>query len=131
MNWKIVFVLSSFGLAMALGTVFVIPPAVEPVVWLVIFVTCAVVIARTCERRHFLHGFAVSILNSVWVTAAHVAFIDRYVAGHPREAAMAAQMSSPRAMMIITGPLVGVATGLVLGLFAWIASRLIRPRATR
>jgi uncharacterized membrane protein len=29
-------------------------------------------------------------------------------------------------MMVLTGPVIGVLSGLVLGLFAWLASRVIR-----
>jgi hypothetical protein len=128
MNWRLVFMLSMFGLAMAFATVFVIPPAVEPWCWLAIFLTCAVLIARTVTKQHFLHGLCVGLLNSVWITAAHVGFFSTYIAGHPREAAMAAGMGSPRLMMIITGPIVGLVSGLVLGLFAFIASKIVKPQ---
>jgi hypothetical protein len=130
MNWRLVFALSGFGAAMAVLTVFVIPSNVEPLFWLAIFVFCAWVIARRCERRHFLHGFAVSVVNSVWITAAHVLLFDAYVARHPAEAAMAASMPlSPRVMMLVTGPVIGVISGLVLGLFAFIASRFVKRPA--
>jgi hypothetical protein len=35
---------------------------------------------------------------------------------------------SPRLMMTVMGPLIGVVSGLVLGLFAFIASKLVKPR---
>jgi hypothetical protein len=126
-DWPLIARLSLFGVAMALGTVFVIPPNVEPVCWLVVFVTCAVLIARARSSKHFVHGLLVSMANSIWVTTAHVTFTEAYFAGHPREAAMAAGMSAPRLMMIVTGPLVGVVSGLVLGLFAFGASKLVKP----
>jgi uncharacterized membrane protein len=51
--------------------------------------------------------------------------MDQYIATHPKEAAMMKSMPlSPRAMMAMTGPLVGVVSGLVLGLFAVIAHKL-------
>ena len=37
---------------------------------------------------------------------------------------------SPRLMMVLTGPVVGVVSGLVLGLFAFVASKLVRPGQT-
>lgn len=36
---------------------------------------------------------------------------------------------SPRVMMLMTGPLVGVVSGIVLGLFAFIAGKLVKPAA--
>jgi hypothetical protein len=114
---------------MGVATVFVIPSKIEPVFWLAIFVVCAIVIARRCEAKHFLHGLFVSLLNSVWITTAHVVLFDTYIASHPREAAMATQMGSPRLMMVVTGPLVGLVSGLILGLFSWAASKVIKPQA--
>ena len=59
MNWRLILMLSLFGLAMALATVWVIPSTVEPIFWLVIFIICAVIIARQVPARHFLHGLLV------------------------------------------------------------------------
>jgi hypothetical protein len=128
MNWKLIFALSGFGVVMGLATVFVIPPDPEPLVWLAVFAVCGAVIAKQAPGRYFLHGFAVSVVNSLWVTAAHIAFLDRFLAGHPREAAMAQNLPVPtRLAMAFTGPLVGVALGLVAGLIAWGASKVLKP----
>jgi hypothetical protein len=127
MNWKLIFGLSLFGLAMAIATVFVIPSNIEPIFWLVIFIICAVIIARQVPSRHFLHGLMVGIVNSIWVTGAHILFFNAYIASHAKEAAMMHNSPMPpRAMMAVVGPFVGVISGLVLGLFAWIAGKFIR-----
>ena len=132
MNWRLIAQLSLFGMAMGVATVFLIPSSVEPFFWLVIFVTCAYIYQFGISRAEsFLHGLMVSVLNSVWITAAHVLLFDRYIANHPQEAAMMASMPfphSPRLMMLIMGPLIGVASGLVLGLFSVIASKLVARR---
>ena len=129
MNYKLIVALSMFGLAMGIATVFVVPSNVEPLFWLVIFVICAVIIARAQVPRPFLHGLGVSIVNSVWITAAHIIFYDTYIASHAQETQMLAGSSLPgRVMMLITGPIIGVLSGLLLGLFALIASKLIKPR---
>lgn len=131
MNWRLIAQLSLFGMAMGVATVFLIPSSVEPFFWLVIFVTCAYIVATRVSGQYFLHGLMVSVLNSVWITAAHVLLFDRYIANHPQEAAMMASMPlphSPRLMMLIMGPLIGVASGLVLGLFSVIASKLVARR---
>ena len=130
MSWRLVFALSAFGAAMGLATVYVVPSDVEPVLWLAIFVFCAWVIARRCPSRPVLHGLAVSLVNSVWITAAHVLLFDAYLARHAREADMVSRMPlPPRLMMALTGPVVGLVSGLVLGAFAVVAARLVRrPR---
>ena len=126
LNGKLIAQLSLFGLAMAVSTVFIIPSTIEPAFWLAIFVVCAVLIARKASGKYFLHGFLVSLLNSVWITGAHILWFGSYIARHPKEASMMASMplpDSPRLMMLMTGPVVGAASGIVLGLFAFIASK--------
>jgi hypothetical protein len=130
MNWRLIFGLSLFGLAMAFATVFVIPSNIEPFCWLAIFLICAYIIAKQARGKYFLHGLLVSIVNSIWITAAHVLLFDQYVATHAKEAAMMRSMPmAPQVMMLCTGPIVGVISGLILGLFAWIASKLVKPGA--
>ncbi|SRR5258706_9374531 len=127
MNGKLILLLSLFGLAMGIGTVFVIPSNVEPVLWLVIFVVCAILIARGAPRRVFVHGLLLGLANCVWVTGAHVLFFDAYIAHHAREAEMMKSMPlPPRPMMLVVGPIVGVISGVVIGLFAWIASLILK-----
>ena len=127
MSWKLIFALSLFGLAMAFATVYVVPSNIEPFLWVGIFVVCAIVIAKRAPKKHFSHGLCVSLVNSVWITGVHLALFDTYVARHVPEAAMMAQMGSPKVMMAITGPIVGMVSGLVLGIFAFVASKFFVP----
>jgi hypothetical protein len=111
MNWKLIFQLSMFGLAMGLATVFFIPSSVEPALWLVIFLVCAYIIARQCRSNRFLHGLLLGVANSVWITAAHALFFSQYIATHAREAEMMKSMplpDSPRLMMALMGPVIGL-----------------------
>jgi hypothetical protein len=129
MNWKLILMLSLFGLAMGIATVFIISSAAEPFFWLFIFVVCAYFIVNHCSGKFFLHGFLVSLLNSVWITAAHILLFTYYIGNHAKEAVMMAQMplpDSPKIMMLITGPVIGVLSGLLLGFFAYLASLIIR-----
>jgi len=130
MNWKIILQLSNFGLLMAYATVYYIPSTIEPLFWLVIFIICAITIAKKCTGKYFLNGFMVSIFNCVWITAAHVLLYKTYIANHPEMLAMLEGDSPlkghPRLMMAITGPVIGIISGLVLGLFSLIASKIFR-----
>jgi len=129
MNWKLIFSLSLFGLAIAFATVSLIPPNVELVVWLVISVICAYIIAKKCMGKYFLHGFMVSIFNSVWITAVHIIFFTTYMANHPDMADMTTKMPGhPRLMMLIVGPVTGAVAGFILGLFAFIASKIVKKQ---
>lgn len=127
MNWKLIFRLSLFGLTMAIATVYFIPSNIEPICWLAIFVVCAYLIAKNCTGKFFLNGLLVSLFNAVWVTATHILLFDTYIANHSQEAAMMSKMAisvNPKLMMLITGPLIGIVSGLILGLFAFIASKI-------
>ena len=129
MRWNLIFKLSLFGLAMAFATVYFLPSGIEPLVWLAIFIFCAYVIAKQCTGKYFLHGLFVSILNSIWIITVHILLFQTYIANHLKEAETMAKMPFhiyPRAVMLVTGLLVGVISGLVLGLFAFIASKLIK-----
>src|SRR5262249_48416971 len=115
LDGKLILTLSMFGLAMGIATVFVIPSNIEPVLWLAIFGVCAYVIAKKAPGRPFLHGFLVSLVNCVWITGAHIALVDSYLSRHPNEAAMMAKMpmpDSPRLMMLLTGPVIGIISGV-------------------
>jgi hypothetical protein len=131
MNWKLIFQLSLFGLAMGIATVFVISSSIEPIFWLAIFLVCAYIIARRAPARPFVHGLMVGIVNSVWVTASHILLFDYYIVHHQQEMAMMTSMplpDSPRTMMALMGPCIGVVSGIVLGFFSVIAARLLRSR---
>ncbi len=53
MNLKLILQLSVFGLIMAFATVSLIPENIEPIFWVIIFIFCALVIARACTTKFF------------------------------------------------------------------------------
>jgi hypothetical protein len=131
MNWKIIFQLSIFGLIMAFATVSLIPEKIEPAFWLVIFVFCAWVIAKACPGKYFLHGFLVSMVNCIWITGVHIAFRETYELKHPDMAAMGSNMPAalavhPLLAMAIMGPFFGALFGIILGLFSFVASKIVK-----
>jgi hypothetical protein len=129
MKWKLIFFLSLFGLAMAFATVFWLRMKIEPVFWLVIFIICAYLIAKNCSKWYFLHGFLVSLVNCIWITAIHIFFFHTYMGNHVNMAQKMADMpysSHPLRLMTITGIIIGIVSGLILGLFAFIASKLLK-----
>ena len=137
MNWRLILLLSLFGLAMGFATVYVIPSTIEPLFWLAIFIICAFCVARYAPGRFFLHGLLISIVNSIWITAIHASLFYTYIANHPEYLEMlrqpgtpAALADHPRRMMVITGPIIGIISGLVLGLFCWVASKFVKSADT-
>jgi cobalamin synthase len=53
------------------------------------------------------------------------------MADHRQEAAMTRTMpmpDSPRLMMALVGPVVGIICGIVIGLLAWVVGKIVKPR---
>ena len=135
MNWKLILLLSLFGMAMALLTVSIIPSTVEPFCWLAIFLICSYLIAKYAPGKYFLHGLMVSIFNSIWITAAHMVFFNDYVASHPEflqaTNGLPPELAAhPRRMMVPIGLISGVIFGVILGLFAFVASKIFNKTPT-
>ncbi len=128
MNWKLIFQLSFFGLIMAFATVSLIPQVIEPAFWAAIFIFSAFVIARVCNSRYFWHGFLLSLVNCIWITAAHFYFYNSYAAHHVNVVAIYTGVH-PRQKLVEFAPIFGVGSGLIQGLFAFIASKFVKKPA--
>ncbi len=133
MNWKLILKLSLFGLAMGVATVYVIPSNIEFFFWLPIFIISAYFIAKRCADSFFANGFMVGVVNSIWISAAHVILFDAYIARHAMEAAQYHDPRipvPPKVAMFVIGIFIGITSGLVIGLFAFIASKIIKGKPT-
>lgn len=133
MRWGLIFGLSLLGMAMAIATVFIIPANVEMFCWLPLFIIFAYVVAKHAPGKYFFHGFMISIFNCVWITAAHVLLSDQYAEHHPQEVTKYLEMNGQFGMnltlkqaMLMTGPIAGVVFGLIIGLFCFVASKVIK-----
>lgn len=129
LNWQLIILLSMIGIMMGFATVYWIPSGIELVIWFVLFDFCAYIIIKRSSGRYFLHGFLVGIFYSAWVTVIQIAFLTRYLASHPEEAAIMSTMpisDSPRLLMLLTGIVVGATTGFILGIFALLASKFVK-----
>lgn len=132
MNWKLLFQMSILGLAMAFGTVSLIPWDVEVYFWIPIFILCAVVIARRCKDRLLFHGVMLILFNAIWYTGVHLLLYPDYIANHPEWLTLikdSAIQNHPRVAMLVGVPLIGIALGLIQGIMALIASRILLQEA--
>jgi len=112
---------------MAVATLFGLG-LLEPLLWLVIFLIYAWAIATRAAGKYFLHGFLVSIVNSIWITMIHAVFFSTYVKNNPQMLMATSPGMNPRVLMIVIGPILGAVFGLVAGLFALIASKFLSPK---
>jgi hypothetical protein len=121
MNWKLVLELGALGIAVGFATVFFVPTQVEPLLWLIVFLPSAYVIARCTARLRFLHSLVVGLLDSLLKTTVHMMFFGSYVARHSQEIAMIRKMTtavSPRQLIVLSSPVWGLVYGTVIGLLA-------------
>jgi hypothetical protein len=144
MRWGLVLSLSMFGLAMALGTVAVIPLRIGGPLWIAIFIVTSIIVARRAGGRYFLHGFLVGLMNWTWVTAAHVVFHSTYVAHHATDIAARQAFHLPAMPVLITaivGPVFTFAqtydtpipglSGIIYGTLSWIGSKWLSRGSRR
>jgi phage-related protein len=71
----------------------------------------------------------VSVLNGIWISVIHATYFSLYIKNNPEMMAGYQQLPqgiSPRAMMLIVGPIIGVVTGVIAGLLALIAAKIVR-----
>jgi len=132
MNWKLIFLLSLIGAAMAVLTVSVIPSTIEPLVWLVIFALNAwIITSRVPKGKYFLHAFCVSVVSGVWIGLIHAALHDTYLVNHVDEANQFANTpwGTGALAMIWMGPIFGAFFGLISGLVSMLAGKLRQPKS--
>lgn len=129
MSWKIVFLLSLFGVVVGFADVYGLSGIAQIIVWLIVFVIFAVVIARRRESDYFVHALLASMLAGFWVGVVHAVFIGTFVAHNPQLRAGATMMpksTHPRLIMVIMGPFVGAVTGVVAGVMAAVAGKIVK-----
>ncbi len=126
MNWKLIFSLSVFGLAMGIASVLGFVPANFgwPLL-LVIAVVCAAVLAKKVRAKLFFHGFMTGLINGLIIGILETVFSSSYQANNPNYAGQIGQM--PGGMYPFFSVLyLAVEYGLVMSLFAWIAGKVFK-----
>jgi hypothetical protein len=129
MNWKLIFLLSLFGLGMAFATLSMIPMNVEPFCWLAIGIIYAYFIVQYAPGKYFLHGLCISLVNCVWITAIHMTNLETYFKSHPEQQKMFIDQGSSKPMMALMGIGIGIVSGLVFGLFAFLMGKILKKKA--
>ncbi|PWT96282.1 MAG: hypothetical protein C5B55_00195 [Blastocatellia bacterium] len=131
MNWRLIFLLSTFGVLMAIASVFGMTRGIEPLLWLLIFVLYAWWIVKNCRRLYFLHAFMASVINGIWISIIHAAFFSTYTRHNP-EVVEKFKTLPPgvnlRVLMLAIGPLLGAIFGVIAGLFAIVAARVAKKK---
>jgi len=131
MDRRLVGILSLAGVVMGVVSVLGWIQRIEFVLWLVIAISSAFVIAREAPRSFFLHGFWTGLLAGIASPLIQCAMFPTYLANNPESAAQMQTMPAsmnPRFLLMIFAPIIGLANGAVVGLLSWIASKMIKQR---
>jgi lysylphosphatidylglycerol synthetase-like protein (DUF2156 family) len=133
MHWILIALLSGFGLVMGIASLVgltgrfgVLPVPLEPMLWLVIALCAAAVLARRLNDRRFLHGFLAGWLMSMWNGLCQASFLDLYLQNNPEYADRLADLPSgadARVFIPLVSAVIGGLYGLLVGAASWLAGR--------
>jgi hypothetical protein len=130
MNWRLILLLSLFGVAMGLGIVFFLPSNITTILWAIIIVLSGYAIAKRCVHLRFLNGLIAGLLDRLLDTTVHVTFFHAYAVRHADEIELIRQFMptiSPRRLMVLTSPVWGLIFGVAIGLVALLIGVFLKP----
>ena len=133
MNWKLVFGLAAFGPAMGLASTWGLTHNVEWAFWIAIFLFCAVAVARGVATRLFAHGLLVGCIGGALSPLVQAALFTTYASHNPKVVDSLLQTPgalAPRTFFLVVAPFIGILSGLLQGLLAWAAGKLLKPHAS-
>ena len=116
MDWKLVLLLSAIGIIMGLLSVRGFTQKIEPFLWLLFGIATSLILSKNIDRP-FLYGLAIGIGWAVLNGAIQSVFFDTYLANNPslQQSFQKKTFVQPRYVALLTAPVIGLITGLVLG----------------
>ncbi len=129
MNWQLILSLSLLGVVMGLVSVFGFMGNEVWLMWFCVGAFCAWQFARKTHHNRFLHGFYLGIFAGVCASWVQAIFLSTYISNNPqmREAFNTLpQNRHPVFVVLIMGPIVGAVSGIVFGLLAFIAGKIVQ-----
>jgi hypothetical protein len=127
MNWKLISLLSGFGVLMGVASVLGFTKGLEGLLWLVIAAVCVCLVAWRAPGRWFLHGFCVGLIGGAVAPVIQVLFFSSYMANNPDLATRFAEIPGgmeARYFFLMLTPAIGLLSGLVLGFVCWLVAKL-------
>jgi hypothetical protein len=115
---------------MGVLTSFVVTSEVEMYVWIPIMLIIAYFVAKQASGKYFLHGFLTSVLSGFWLLLVHALLWDNFYAlnkvSMDADFAGMPQGFSMKVIMLAVTPFVGAFFGLIQGLLAFLASKIVK-----
>jgi hypothetical protein len=126
MNWTIILLLASFGLVMGLLSINGYTQKIEPFLWLVFGIITAFLLSRNIDNKPLLHALLIGLLWGVLNGVSQSAFFDQYLTNNPnlQERFKQSTFIQPRWLVLITGPIAGLMTGILVAGLTWLFKRI-------
>lgn len=129
MNWKIILLLVLLGVAIAIASLFGLVNNIY--VWASIIVIAAIisgfVIAKNCSRSIFMHGVIVGLFSGILGSVIQSLFFDTYLENNKESLDGFKNLTealAPQYVILFSGPFIGIAYGIVIGLIAIVFSKM-------
>lgn len=126
MNWTLLILFSLFGGIMAILSIKGYTQKIEPVLWLLFSVIVALVLAKNVEIQTFIHALVIGLSWGILNGIIQSAFFDQYLANNPRlvESFKKSTFINGKYLVLITGPMMGLLIGAVMGGMALLMRRI-------
>src|SRR5690349_19893235 len=131
MKWGLVLELAVPGLAIGIAVVLGMQENAMWIAWAVLRLLGALWIARSARRRHFANGFWGGCLGGAAAVLSGAVLFGTYTAHHPEyleRAKESAASVDPRLLLVPIGVAVGLVHGILQGVLAWMAARIVTSR---
>ena len=128
-SWVLVFLLSTFGALVGLGTVLGMKIENEIFLWCLIFVVYTLIIAKNAPSAFFKHIYITFIVDAIWISTLHIAYFSRYAWNNPFRTQMNfeyTQYIPSRVMEVIIQVVFCSILGSISGLITLYARRFIK-----
>ena len=98
----------------------------EPFLWLLFGIITALILSKNAHNRTFLHGLLIGLFWGVLNGIVQSVFFDQYLANNSnlQERFKQSTFIQPKYLVLVTGPVVGLITGLVLGGMAMLFKKI-------
>jgi hypothetical protein len=133
MRWSWIVLLSASGALMGALSLYGVAHGLEAVLWLAIWIGCALALAFAVSGKAFVNGLATGALAAVLYSVVLYAGFDTYLAHNPAllEGPKPTTGADLRSFQLVLMPLVALFSGLFLGLLTlmvWKVRYSIRER---
>lgn len=117
MDWKVIIILSAIGLIMGLLSVKGFTQKLEPFLWLLFGIATSLVLSKNVDNKTFLHGLLIGLAWGIINGLTQSVFFDTYLSNNLQLQQNFSKtiFMQPKYFVLVTGPIIGLITGLVLG----------------